>query len=103
MSGEVCVRFEIRSMAIMKDTLKQMGIEYNDLSQDEISIRRNYHNIIINSHTGNITYDEVDNKKVDNIKQNYMVSFYKDKAIREGMQLKEEVNAKGEVVLTLTR
>ena len=90
-------------MAIMKDTLKQMGIEYNDLSQDEISIRRNYHNIIINSHTGNITYDEVDNKKVDNIKQNYMVSFYKDKAIREGMQLKEEVNAKGEVVLTLTR
>ena len=101
MSRKVCVNFEVRSMAIMKDTLKNMGINYDELGQDEVSIHKNYHNIQINAKTGNVSYDEMDSKTVNSIKQNYMVAWYKDKAIREGMQLREERQANGEVVLTL--
>ena len=88
-------------MLIMKDTLKQMGINYEELNAEEINIHRNYNPIAINSRTGEISYDSADKHIVDDLKQNYMVNFYKDQAIREGMQLREERKANGEIHLTL--
>jgi hypothetical protein len=40
---------------------------------------------------------------VNKIKQQYMVNFYRDKAIKEGMQVQEEVKANGDVVINLIR
>jgi hypothetical protein len=101
MSRKLCVQFEIRNMLIMKDTLKQMGLNYNELNQDAVEVHRGYAPISINAKSGEISYDNVDQSIVDSIKQTYTVNSYKDQAIREGMQLKEEHQANGEVHLTL--
>jgi len=105
MSREVCVSCEIRSMLIMKDTLTQMGIDFNEVNKDEISIRRNYHNILINAANGvgQITFDEMDLHQVNGIRQNYMTNFFKDQAIREGNQIQEERNTQGQVILHVLR
>jgi hypothetical protein len=87
----------------MKNTLKGMGIDYNELNQDQLEIHRNYSPISINSKTGMIDFDSDDTHTVDTIKQTYTVNLYKDQAIREGMQLKEEHQANGEIHLTLLR
>ena len=103
MSDEICVQFEVRSMLIMKDTLDKLGLAYQELKGDILSIRRLYHNIKINGQTGKISYDEMDKSEIDSICQNYMVNWYKDKAIREGNEIREETNVKGEVIIHVIR
>lgn len=103
MSQDVIVQFEVRSMLIMKDTLAEMGFNYKELNNGSLRIDRQYHNIIINGKTGNISYDEEDKSIVDDFTQKYMVSWYKDKAIREGNTVREEVKANGEIHLHVTR
>ena len=102
MSRKVCVQFEVRNMLIMKDTLKQMGINFNEMSEERLEIQRSYHPIAIDSKTGEISYDEMHASDVNRIKQEYTVNFYKDKCIREGNQLKEERKTSGEIVLHIT-
>jgi hypothetical protein len=90
-------------MLIMRDTLKQMGIDYEEINQNHVRIGRRYQNIDIDGSTGQISYDSVSQGEVDSIKQTYQINFYKDKVIREGMQLREERHANGEVILHITR
>ena len=99
MSRKITVQFEVREMLIMKDTLEQMGISFTE-SAGQLRIEGSYGGISITD--SNISFDSVDQKRVNKIKQQYMTNFYRDKAIKEGMQIHEEVNAKGEVILTLT-
>lgn len=103
MSREVKVEFELRSMLIMKDTLEQMGINYKELNDHTLQLKRSYHNIEINSETGMISYDEMNKTEIDDITQEYMVNFYKDKAIREGNKFKEVRKTNGEVELHIIR
>jgi hypothetical protein len=90
-------------MAIMKDTLSQMGFNYQDLNESGIMIKDakiRHGAVTITPET--VRYDDMDEKIVNQIKQTYSVNFYRDRAIREGMQLKQEAQADGEIVLTLT-
>ena len=98
MSRGVEVEFEVRSMDIMKDTLTKMKIKFSE-NGNEVTIGKRYNNITINSDTGRIAYDEENQKQVDKICQQYMVNWYKDRAIREGNEVQEEVMANGEVHL----
>jgi hypothetical protein len=101
MSRKLCINFEVRNMLIMKDTLKELGIDYNELNADQIEINRSYHPIAINAATGEISYDEVQEREVCSIKQAYTVNLYKDQAIREGANLKEERQANGDIHLRI--
>lgn len=101
MSREVKTQFEVRDMRIMKDVLASMGIDYNEINSDQLSISRNYRNIVIDANEGTISCDSVAENEVNQIKQNYTVAFVKDRAIKEGMHLQEVMNEYGEVVLTL--
>lgn len=103
MSRKINCLFEIRNMLIMKDTLRQLGYEFTDINQDCVEIAQSYNNIRIDASTGEISYDSAQEKKVNTIKQNYMVNFYRDKAIKEGMQLTQEVGQDGEIVLMLSK
>lgn len=103
MSAKICVQFEIRNMLIMKDTLRQLGFDFNEISEDQVEMKRSYHNIVINSKSGIITHDSDHTKDVNKIKQAYAVNYYRAEALKEGMQLREETNAHGEVVLYMTR
>lgn len=103
MSDEVKVLFEIRSMLIMKDTLKEMGIDFNELSDKAVEIPRQYNNIVINSETGEINFDSENKGEVDKICQQYQSAWYKDQLIREGNRFTEEVSANGEIILHVTR
>jgi hypothetical protein len=102
MSRKIQVQFEVRESLIMKNTLEQMGVKFTE-SGDTLNFQFGHYPVSVNCETGMIEFDEVDQGKVDKLKQNYMVEFYRQQAIREGMQLKQEVNAKGEVVLHLSR
>lgn len=103
MSAEIVILCEIRSMLIMKDTLTDMGIDYNEIRGDVLEIQRPYHNIVIDGKTGQVSLDEENSHEVDLITQRYQVNWYKDRAIREGNHIREEVKATGEVVLHVTR
>jgi hypothetical protein len=100
MSRSVSVVFEVRSMAIMEDTLKAMNIDYNKSNKGNVfTIKRDYNNIVINGNTNKIRSDEMDKSTVNEICKNYTVNWYKDRAIREGNEIREEVKANGEVHL----
>jgi len=99
MSRDVSVEFEVRSLCIMEDTLKEMEIPYSKSQKNILTIKKPYHNIVINSESGKISYDEENKNEVDILTRNYMVNWYKDQAIREGNEIREEVMANGEIHL----
>lgn len=99
MSAEYEIQFEVRSLGIMKDTLKEMNIQYNEIKAGILSIERPYHNIVINSNTGEVSYDQENQRELDQITQNYQVAWFKDNCIREGKQFREVVTAAGHVEL----
>ena len=103
MSREVHVNFEVRSSEIMKLTLDQMGVGYTEHG-DTITAKNSsgYRDISINAAAGRITYDNSDESHVNKIKQNYMVNFFRDTAIKEGKQLQEKKLANGTVELYLS-
>jgi hypothetical protein len=99
MSRDVKVQFAVQSMAIMKNTLTQMGIEFNEVNADQVEVSRRYHNIVFRTNT-ETSCDDMDQKFVNSIAQNYTLNAYKDRAIREGVNLREERLANGQIVLT---
>jgi len=101
MSQKICVQFEVRESAIMRDTLKELGHDFIEPREDIMTIQASYQNITIDCNAGNITFDSASTKTVNKIKQQYMVNFYRDKAIKEGMQIQEEVKADGEVIINM--
>ena len=103
MSCEICIQFEVRSMLIMKDTLTEMGINYEEVGTDIVEIERPYHNIRIYGETGQVSFDEIHQEDVHKICQTYQVNWYKDKAIKEGNKVREEVNTEGVVTLHVLR
>ena len=103
MSEEITIQCEIRSMLIMKDTLKQMGVDYRELDDHRIEMKRSYHNMVIDSQTGIISCDSSQRSEVNNIKKEYMVNFFKDKAVKEGNKFKETRKANGEVEIHIIR
>ena len=103
MSQKICVQFEIREALIMKDTLRDLGFTYTEGRPDVLAIQAAYMPITIDCVAGSITHDSASGNTVNRIKQQYMVNFYRDKAIKEGMQIQEEVKADGEIVLNMIR
>lgn len=99
MSRNIKVQFSMHSITIMKNTLNQMGISFHEIDEESVSIKRNYHNIVFKKDT-ETSCDEMDRSFVNNISQQYTLNAYKDRAIREGINLKEERLANGQIVLT---
>jgi hypothetical protein len=102
MSREVHVQFEVKSATIMKKTLTELGHAFEERGST-LHIGRRFHDIRIDTATGKISYDDMCKGEVNGIKQAYMVNFYKNEAIKEGMQLREERQANGDIVLTMVR
>jgi hypothetical protein len=103
MSRKIVVQFEIRDLLILKDSLKELGFtNFIEKGQDVVELQRAYHNIVFNAKTGNVSYDEVNIGEVNSIKQKYMVNFYKDQAIKEGMNLSENKLQNGDIELLLS-
>lgn len=100
MSRKIEVQFEVRERLIMEDTLKQMGYTFNEHGN---VIQVNNPHVKIDCNRGSMSYDSAYSRGADEIKQRYMVNFYRDKAIREGNQVREETTAKGEVVISIIR
>jgi hypothetical protein len=85
----------------MKDTLKQLGYDFQEQNQEKFIIGQGYSNITIDAQNHSITYGDGQTGKVNKIKQAYMVNWYKDKAIHEGNDVQEEVKSNGEIVLNI--
>ena len=103
MSTEIVVNAEIRSKTILMATLKEMGLHFQEIGQNEISIGGSYHATKINCETGDIRFDDMNQNNVDKIIQNYMKEFWRDKAIQEGCQIEETVDSKGTIHMKLSR
>lgn len=103
MSQKICVQFEVRESAIMKNTLTELGHDFTEPREDVMTIQASYRNITIDCNAGNITFDSAATGTVNKIKQQYMINFYRDKAIKEGMQIQEEVKDNGEVIINMIR
>jgi hypothetical protein len=102
MSQKLCIQFEVREALIMKDTLKEMGYDFTEAKPDVLSLRATYA-MTIDCNAGSIRFDSGDTGTVNKIKQQYMINFYRDKAIKEGMQIQEETKANGEVIINMIR
>jgi len=103
MSQKICVQFEVREALIMKDTIKEMGHDFTETKQDVLTIQASYSPIVIDCNVGEIRCDSASQNTVNQIKQQYMVNFYRDKAIKEGMQLQQETKANGEIIINMIR
>jgi hypothetical protein len=103
MSQKICVQFEVREALIMKDTLRELGHDFTENKTDILTIQASYMPITVNCVAGEISHDSASQSVVNKIKQQYMVNFYRDKAIKEGMQIQEEVKANGEVIINMIR
>jgi hypothetical protein len=101
MSRKIEVQTEIRDMLILKDTLKQLGHNFTDVSAAVIEISRSYHPIQFNTNTGTVSYDDANTSEANKIKQLYTVNFYKDQAIKEGNQVQEIKRANGEIEIRI--
>jgi len=101
MSEHICVQFEIRDMVILRDTLKELGYDFKNISEEVVEIQRPYHNICINGDNGTISFDNVNTKEVNKLKQTYQLNYYRDQAIKEGMNMEVTQEANGEIVLNL--
>lgn len=101
MSGKICVQFEIRNALIMKDTLKEMGYNFDEQSEERFVIGSGYRSIEIDARNHKISFQDGNTTEVNKIKQAYMVNWYKDKAIREGNDVQTEVKSNGEIVLNI--
>jgi hypothetical protein len=101
MSKEIKVSFQINSIGLMKKTLADLSISYNEVNEERLEIDRRWHPIVINYRSNEISCDDMDQAFVNNIQKNYTLNAYRDKAIREGVRLQEEVTATGEIHLTI--
>lgn len=102
MSRDITVETEIRDVSIIKDVLTQLGHTFQERA-GMITVAGLRYSISINTDTGNVNYDEDIKSTVDKICQEYTTAVFKDRAIREGNQVTQEVNAQGEIVLHISR
>ena len=100
MSTKINVSCEIRDSLILKDTLKQMGINFSENNAGIITMKLAY-GVEIDPNSGKLSYDSSDTTRINNIQQTYTANFYRDKAIREGNQVKEETLANGEIRINI--
>jgi hypothetical protein len=101
MSTKINVQCEIRDMRILKDTLNQMGINFTEQNQDVLAIQRAYMPITINTRTGDLSHDSAHTGEVKNIRIQYAANFCREQCIREGNQIKEEVDANGHITIQI--
>lgn len=99
MSQEIHINFKVNSMAIMKKTLNQLGIDFKEQDKDCLQIGSGYRLVTIKS--DEIIYDSMQASYVDKIKQAYTTNAYKDELIREGNTYKEEVQSNGKIRITV--
>lgn len=103
MSRDIRVQFEVRDMLVMKNTLKQMGYDCRELGSNKIAANKMGSflggGITIDGNAGEIIAAHGNVREVDEIKQAYTTELYRDRAIQEGMQVHEETNAEGEIIL----
>jgi len=90
-------------MDIMLQTLDELKYSYNKNSNEMVTVSGTYGGITIDGNAGKIKYDSVHQTKVDKIKQNYTVNFYRDQAIREGNEIRQSVNDQGIITLQIIR
>jgi hypothetical protein len=88
-------------MLILKNTLKELGHNFNEISAETIEIQRSYYPIRFNTNTGETSYDDMCTSEVNKVKQQYTVNIYKDRALKEGNQIQQTINANGEIEIRI--
>ena len=96
MSTKIVVQTEIREAAILRDTLTEMGINYNELN-NEVRLSQFSVPVIFNTETGKVNYDSDQRSIVDDITQQYAANFIRDQYLKEGTSVKTEVDAMGQI------
>ena len=96
MSTKIVVQSEIREMAILRDTLTDMGINYNELN-NEVRLQQYSVPVIFNTETGQVNYDSDQRNLVEDITQKYAAAWCKDQYLKEGTNVTQEVDALGQI------
>jgi hypothetical protein len=81
---------------IMMDTIREMGLSCLESSSNilEVTGEGLYRGTIIDCNKGTILFDNSSQKIIDQAKKTYTLKFYRDQAIKEGMnvELRQEGN-----------
>jgi len=96
MSTKLVVQSEVREMAILRDTLTEMGIDFKELNA-EVQLQQFSVPVIFNTVTGQVNYDSDQRSIVEDITQNYAAAFVRDQYLKEGTNVTQEVDAKGQI------
>ena len=102
MSLKIDVKFEVTNANVMRETLTEMGHKFTE-QNDIIKIQRSRYPIAIDMASGQISFDSDQKNEVNKIKQQYMINFYRDQAIQEGMNIRQEINAEGQIEIYFTK
>jgi hypothetical protein len=96
MSTKIVVQSEVREMAILRDTLTEMGINFNAVNE-EVRIQQYSIPIVFNTTTGQVNYDSDQKSLVEDITQKYTANFIRDQYLKEGTNTRQEVDAQGQI------
>ena len=96
MSTKIVVQTEIREAAILRDTLTEMGIKYKELN-NEVQLNQFSVPVIFNTETGQINYDSDQRSLVDDVTQQYAANFIRDQYLKEGTNVKTEIDSIGQI------
>ena len=102
MSAKVECIAEVRNITILKETLREQKIKFNE-NDNVVSISRNYNNMIFDfndNKKNNVSYDSDDKEFVHSVMRNYQKNVVLDKAAKEGHTIEScEETENGEIII----
>jgi len=84
MSTEVIGTTQIRDMLILKKTLEEMGISFQELSEETLAWGTRYNRMQVNVATGQIKYDSMNKSQVQELQQQYGKQFIMYEIAKKG-------------------
>jgi intein-encoded DNA endonuclease-like protein len=97
MSTKIIVQTEIREMAILRDTLEEMGLSFTAENENIIRIQNMSYPVSINLQNGSIDYDSDQRSIVDDMIQKYAVNYVRDEYLKRGLSIQQEVDQQGRI------
>jgi hypothetical protein len=97
MSKSITGVTDIRNMTILKQSLTELGISFNELNAEKMTWGTGYQKMTVDISTGEIRFDEMYAKNVNQIKQAYSKHFILAEIAKKGHRINSVNTVNGNI------
>ena len=90
MSQQVTTQTEIRNVDILKETLKEMGINYSEIDDHTYAWGTGYNRMSVDVNNGEVKYDHMYGAKLDEFKMTYSKNNVRASILKKGHRIKSQ-------------